>query len=104
MGKVDLVGIERAVAESTGIDADSDLHGKLVSAYNTLKVKGCRGTEKLSTVIRNDVLLCMYVSRNYVCLFVMNASWDNTSYCEGKETNTSRRDNMVAEWHQGFLE
>jgi len=45
MGRVDQVGIKRAVAESTGIDADSDVHGKIVSAYNALKAKGYRGTD-----------------------------------------------------------
>jgi len=45
MGKVDQVGIERAVAESTGIDADSDVHDKIISAYNALKAKWYRGTD-----------------------------------------------------------
>ena len=45
MGKIDQVGIERAVAECTGLDADSDVHGKIVSAYNAFKAKGYRGTD-----------------------------------------------------------
>ncbi len=44
MGKVDQVGIERAVAEYTGLDADSDVHGKIISAYNAFKTKGYRGS------------------------------------------------------------
>jgi len=45
IGKVDQVGIERAVAEYTGFEADSDVHGKIVSAYKTLKAKRYRGTD-----------------------------------------------------------
>jgi mannitol-1-phosphate 5-dehydrogenase len=45
IGKVEQVGIERAVAEFTGFDADSDLHGKIVSAYNALKAKGFCGAD-----------------------------------------------------------
>jgi len=37
IGKVNEVGIERAVAEFTGFEADSDVHGKIVEAYMRLK-------------------------------------------------------------------
>jgi len=37
MGKVNEVGIERAVAEYTGFEAGSDVHGKIVEAYMRLK-------------------------------------------------------------------
>jgi mannitol-1-phosphate 5-dehydrogenase len=45
IGKVDQVGIERAVSAYTGFEADSDVHGKIVSAYKTLKAKRYRGTD-----------------------------------------------------------
>jgi mannitol-1-phosphate 5-dehydrogenase len=44
MRKVDQVGIERAVAECTGLDTDSDVHRKIISAYNAFKTKGNRGS------------------------------------------------------------
>jgi mannitol-1-phosphate 5-dehydrogenase len=37
IGKVNEVGIERAVAEFTGFEAGSDVHGKIVEAYMRLK-------------------------------------------------------------------
>ncbi|KAH9987941.1 mannitol-1-phosphate 5-dehydrogenase [Russula compacta] len=39
IGKVDQVGIERAVAEYAGFEPDSDEHGKIVAAYKEFETK-----------------------------------------------------------------
>lgn len=39
IGKVDQAGIDRAVAEYVGFEADGDEHGKIVAAYKELKTK-----------------------------------------------------------------
>jgi hypothetical protein len=45
IGKVDQVGIVRAVAEYTGFEAGSDVHDKIISGYETLKAKRYDGTD-----------------------------------------------------------
>jgi mannitol-1-phosphate 5-dehydrogenase len=45
IGKVDQVGIERAVAEYTGFEAGSEVHDKIVSAYKAFRARRYGGTD-----------------------------------------------------------